>query len=107
MFKLSAAFAQLRRSVEGLLACPERLSKMTPWMHVEWALSLPKCDGSIYLPDALGSVLEATVCDPEGVRKRRIGAINFWQHRKRVTAPKWAELFRNLQAHVQIRSLAR
>ena len=74
---------------------------MDPFSHLDWALRLPRCTGALRVPEASKVAINWHCADPSAVYAFRKHQLEYWQHRRRVTAPAWRDQYERLPAHVR------
>ena len=93
--------ARVRDCVHKFLRDPA-LSGMCPLDHLDWALDLPSCDGSLVVPEAIAAPLEVALgLSGPALAQARADGLRHWRERKRMLDPVWAHKFASLPAHVQ------
>ena len=85
-----AARVQVRAAVETLLADEGTMAGMGPLCHVAWAAHLPRVSEIAPLAGAArDAAVAASQTADQLMQHKREAALQFWQERKRVTAPAW------------------
>ena len=88
--KPRGARAQVKAAVETLLADEDKRAGMSPLCHAAWAAHLPRVSEIAPLAGpARGAAVAASQTGDQLLQERREAALQFWQERKRMTAPEW------------------
>ena len=81
---------QLKAAVEALLTDEGTMAGMGPLGHVAWAAHLPRVSEIAPLAGAArDAAVAASQTADQLMHQKREAALQFWQERKRVTAPAW------------------
>ena len=81
---------QLKAAVEALLTDEGTMAGMGPLGHVAWAAQLPRVSEIAPLDGvARDAAVAASQTADRLLQQKREAALQFWQERKRVTAPAW------------------
>ena len=84
------ARAQIKAAVDELLADEDKRAGMSPLCHAAWAAHLPRVSEMAPLAGpARDAAVAASQTTDQLMQKRREAALQFWQERKRATAPAW------------------